>query len=105
MVKKLVELGARIPRVGDCSLTLSMMDFLIQSSDKFYHSFCTTPRDFSPALFEKSARAMMHSGMTTLLAVIFGQLPRQNASDEVFAQILHTAAVAGDSTSVRLLVD
>ncbi|RFN54379.1 hypothetical protein FIE12Z_1506 [Fusarium flagelliforme] len=53
---------------------------------------------------EKAAKAYMNGGLQQLISAIFRRLPAQTAKGDVFGDVLHVAAAAGDLTTVKLLI-
>ncbi|RSM09321.1 hypothetical protein CEP52_004148 [Fusarium oligoseptatum] len=102
IILQLLHRGALLPPTDQGSVPLPILGAIgdaIQllsgpeggSSEQFFNS-------------DEPARELMNNGMRELIQIMFRRLPRQTASINVFGELLHMAAIAGDLSTVRLLI-
>ncbi|RSL69555.1 hypothetical protein CEP53_002179 [Fusarium sp. AF-6] len=112
IILQLLHRGALLPPTDKGSLPLPILgaigDAIQLLSDpergSFEQLFTRSMSKRGPFKSDKPARELMNNGMRELIQIMFRRLPRQRAIINVFGELLHMAAMAGDLSTVRLLI-
>ncbi|KAH7150348.1 hypothetical protein B0J13DRAFT_549955 [Dactylonectria estremocensis] len=108
IILQLLNRGASMPTARDGSLAPAMLEAIERATDLIKDP--NRARGFQilskRGMFtsDKAARDLMKNGLREFIQVIFRKLPSQTANTRVFGDVLHVAAVAGDFSTVRLLI-